>query len=135
MTINKCARGTTGLCRENEQKFIEPMHCKRFNDDKDGPWYMISQAVEHDTCGAVTVKIICYFHNGIQSLNYNNSQGKYNLSGAKMRPEYLDPFIAPVDSQMSRYRIEMLFHKPGASVESERKHVRGCVDLEFELVF
>lgn len=52
-----------------------------------------------------------------------------------MRAAYLDPYIAPVDPQMPRYRIEMLFHKTGASVESEKKHIRGCVDLELELIF
>lgn len=62
-------------------------------------------------------------------------QGIYQLTGAKMLPAYLDPFIGATDAQFSRYRIEMLFHKKGATVDSELKQVRGCIDMELELIF
>lgn len=56
MTINKCATGSSGLCRDNEQKFIEPMKCERFHEDTNGPWYMIGQATGHEKCGEVVVQ-------------------------------------------------------------------------------
>lgn len=73
MTINKCARGTTGLCRDNEQKFVEAMHCERFDGDQEGPWYMISQATEHETCGAAKVSQILRI---LPILSYNYFQNK-----------------------------------------------------------
>lgn len=112
--MNNCPRGSTGPCRDNEQKFVEPMKCDRFHDDASGPWYMISQAVEHERCGEVA--------------------GQFKLDEATLKPEYLERFIR-VDEAMSRYRIKMLFHKKGAAELSEMKHVRGCINMEFELIF
>lgn len=57
MTVNNCAKGTTGPCRDNQQTYVEPMKCERFHEDNSGPWYMISTATGHERCGEVKVNL------------------------------------------------------------------------------
>lgn len=60
--------------------------------------------------------------------------GKFQLEGATLKPEYLKNYLK-FDEALAKYRIHMLFHRKGNSEASEKLHVRGCVDLEFDLIY
>lgn len=115
ITIYQCRQSSdSGQCNENPTKHIEPLHCDRFHADDSGPWFMLASAMKGARCGELN--------------------GEFQLDTATLKPEYLTNYLK-FDESMPTYRIQMLFHRIGNSEASERLHVRGCVNLEFDLIY
>lgn len=51
----RCAKGSVGVCSDNQEHFFEHMPCDRFQSDATGPWFMISDALSGSKCGDQTV--------------------------------------------------------------------------------
>lgn len=51
----RCPTGSTGECNDNAETFVEHMHCERFKNDMNGPWYMVSKAMSGSKCGELEV--------------------------------------------------------------------------------
>ncbi|XP_052869104.1 uncharacterized protein LOC128274825 [Anopheles cruzii] len=110
ITTYKCPLQNSVTCLENPREHIEPMHCDRFHSDDSGPWFMLASAmIDGDRCGRVT--------------------GRFNLDTAVMKIKYLDQYVAMGEGT---YRVRMMFHIPGTSVET--LNVRGCCEMDFDVI-
>lgn len=110
ITTYRCEKSAPGVCTDNAKEFIEPMDCKRYHEDKSGPWYMFAPAMHEDNKCAERI-------------------GDFPFNGAVMKGEYLEQYMA---LGSGRYRIKMLFHKLGEN--REIINFRGCVELDFDVL-
>lgn len=72
----RCPTDSTGQCNDNAEVFVEHMHCERFQNDINGPWFMISNAMTGSKCGEMKVhfcveQIIKYDCIAINSFAYS----------------------------------------------------------------
>ncbi|XP_055641846.1 uncharacterized protein LOC129778766 [Toxorhynchites rutilus septentrionalis] len=110
ITSYKCPLGSTTICLENPQEYVEPMHCDRFHSDDTGPWFMLSSSMTNgDRCGRV--------------------EGFYNLDAAVLKINYLHRYL---ELGKGTYRVRMLFHVPGTGME--QKNMKGCCEMDFDVI-
>ncbi|XP_055597592.1 uncharacterized protein LOC129747407 [Uranotaenia lowii] len=110
LTSFQCPLGTVGICSDNPQEFIEPMHCDRFHSDESGPWFMMANAMSNgDRCGRL--------------------EGKFNLDTAILKLSYLDKYI---DMGKGSYRVRMLFHVP--NTDRAIINMKGCCEMDFDVI-
>ncbi|CRK93276.1 CLUMA_CG006819, isoform A [Clunio marinus] len=75
-----------------------------------GPWHMFAPAMDtRNKCG--------------------EAKGIFEIKGAKLEPKF---FFNYLDIKEGRYRLRMLVHLPGKSFDV--KNLRGCVELDFDVV-
>jgi hypothetical protein len=56
-------------------------------------------------------------------------KGEYNIKGAVLEGRFLEKYMTVEDGH---YRIRFLHHLPGESMDV--KNLRGCVELDFDIV-
>lgn len=109
MTLYKCEEpGMKTPCMESPTYHIESLDCERLMNDTSGPWHMFTSGMDEGQCGDLI--------------------GNFPLSFARLRLEYLMKYLDVYDASWNTFRLKMYF-------ESTRdKIIRGCIELDFELM-
>lgn len=109
MAFYKCAKGSTGVCNENESQFVEQVNCQRFLEDDTGPWHMFAPAMdERNVCAEI--------------------QGQYRITNATLYQKHLEKYMK---IEQGHYRVKALYHLPGEDFSI--RNLRGCVELDFDI--
>lgn len=109
MWFFKCPKGTTEICDEMKQEFIDPLSCKRFLNDDTGPWHMFAPAMDkRNVCAELT--------------------GTYSITNATMKAKYLEKYMTIVEGH---YRIKAMHHV--INEDFSVKNLRSCVEVDFDI--
>lgn len=129
-----CLTGTAGKCYDNREEYTEVLHCKRFHTDQSGPWFMISDAMSGSKCGESAVFNERIKGDSLRSFIFGviSFQGEFKLENARLKPEYLTNYMEH-DKEHTRHRMQMLFLKKSKTEEEDI--VRGCINVEFDIIF
>ncbi|XP_070509032.1 uncharacterized protein [Chironomus tepperi] len=110
ITFFKCPKGAVGPCKNVLKEYVESITCKRFLEDKSGPWYVFAPAMDTKNLCAKLV-------------------GTYQFTKAHLNGTYIENYM---DIEEGHYRIRMLNHVPGRNMDI--KNLRGCVEIDFDIV-